>query len=221
MRGHPGNLYAPRGQFHDDKNIIRHEAVPGGDLDREEISGGEDFPMELQKLRPAHARLPSLRGRLHMVTAQDIPYGDRVDGMPQVGQGTLNPSITPSSILLSHPDHELFDLLGHPRAPKRSAMPAPVECLGHEAVVPAQEGLGCRQRGHLFEALTPERVGERREASAFGLGQMQPSAPELSFEDAVFLAQIIDDLLLVILDPPGDYGDQNVKNHRRSSGWRQ
>jgi hypothetical protein len=100
-------------------------------------------------------------------------------------------------------------------------MPAPVEFLGHEAVVPAQEGLGRRQRGHLFEALTPERVGERHEASAFGLGQMQPSAPELSFEDAVFLAQIIDDLLLVILDPPGDHGDQNVKNHRRSSGWRQ
>jgi hypothetical protein len=100
-------------------------------------------------------------------------------------------------------------------------MPAPVEFLGHEAVVPAQEGLGRRQRGRLFEALTPERVGEHREAAAFGLGQTQPSATKLSFEDAVFLAQIIDDLLLVILDPPGNHGDQNVKNHRCSSGWRQ
>jgi hypothetical protein len=131
------NLHAPCGQFHDDKDIIRHEAVPGGDFDREEISGGEHLPMCLEELRPAHARLPSLRGRLHMVTAQDIPDGDRVDGMPQVGQGTLNPSITLRGIFLSHPDHELFDLLGDPRAPERSAMPAPVEFLGYERAVPA------------------------------------------------------------------------------------
>jgi hypothetical protein len=104
-----------------------------------------------------------------MVTAQDIPDGDRVDGMPRVGQGPLNPSITPRGIFLSHPDHELFDLLGDPRA--------------------------------------PERVGKRRETAAFGLGQTQPSATELSFKDAVVLAQILDDLLLVILDPPGDHGD--------------
>jgi hypothetical protein len=64
-------------------------------------------------------------------------------------------------------------------------------------------------------------VGEPGEASALGLGQAQPSATELSFDDAVFLAQIGDNPLLVILDPPGDHGNQNVKNHRRSSGWRQ
>ena len=69
MRGDPGNLCASRGQFHDDKDIIRHEAMPGGDLDREEISRGEHLPMSLEELRPAHARLPSLRDRLHMVAA--------------------------------------------------------------------------------------------------------------------------------------------------------
>ena len=38
--------------------------------------------------------------------------------MSQVGQGTLNPSITPRGILLGHLDHELFDRLGDPRAPE-------------------------------------------------------------------------------------------------------
>src|SRR5262245_33805708 len=130
MQGDPSNLYAPHGQFHDDKNIIRYEAVPGGDLDREEISGGEHLPTPLEELCPAHARLPSLRRRLHMVTAQDIPYGTRVDGMPQVGQGTLNPSITPRGILLSHLDDELFDFLSDPRAPVWLEMRAHVAFAG-------------------------------------------------------------------------------------------
>jgi hypothetical protein len=50
-------------------------------------------------------------------------------------------------------------------------MPAPVEFLGYERAVPAQEGLGRRQRSHLFEALAPEWVRERREAAALSFGQ--------------------------------------------------
>ena len=66
----------------------------------------------------------------------------------------------------------------------------------------------------------PERVGERREAAAFGVGQAQPAATELGFEDAVFLLEIRDHLLLVTLEPAGDHGDQDVEDHGGSSGWK-
>jgi hypothetical protein len=68
--------------------------------------------------------------------------------------------------------------------------------------------------------LAAEGVGTRREATAFRVRQAQPAAPELGFEDAIFLKEIRDDLLLVLLEPSGDHGDQDLENHSRSSGWR-
>jgi hypothetical protein len=87
-------------------------------------------------------------------------------------------------------------------------------------VIPAQEGVWVGNRGDLFEACATERVGERGEAAAFGVGQAQLSAAELSFEDAVFLLQIGDDLLLVTLEPAGEHGEQELEDHGLSSGWR-
>jgi len=63
-------------------------------------------------------------------------------------------------------------------------------------------------------------VGERSETAAFSVRQAQPAITELGFAHTVFRVQISDNLLLVPLDPPGDHGDQDVENHRRSSGWR-
>ena len=97
--------------------------------------------------------------------------------------------------------------------PKLSSLRAPVKLLGDQSLVPAQEGIGRREGRHLFEALATERVGERREAAAFGVGQAQPAATELGFEDAIFLKEIGDDLLLVPLEPAGNHGDEDVQDH--------
>jgi hypothetical protein len=88
-----------------------------------------------------------------------MAHRERVNVMPQIRQGPLDAAIAPGRILFGHTDHELFDLLGHTRSAKRSAMPAPVELLRNQAVVPAHEGVGRRDRGHLLQALTAERVG--------------------------------------------------------------
>jgi hypothetical protein len=114
--------------------------------------------VELQELRPTHTSVPALRSWFQRVTPQDMAYRDRVDVMPQICQGTLDMAIAPGWILFGHADHELFDLLGHTRSAKRSVMPAPVELLRDQAVVPAQEGVGHRDRGHLLRVLTAERV---------------------------------------------------------------
>ena len=54
-------------------------------------------------------------------------------------------------------------------------------------------------------------MGERRKAAAFGVGESQPAAAELGFEDAIFLLQIRDHLLLVPLEPAGDHGDEDMR----------
>jgi hypothetical protein len=155
-----------------------------------------------------------------MVAAQDIAHRDRVDAVPQVREGALDASIAPGRILLSHADHELFDLFGHTRSSKRSAVLAPLECLRDEAVVPAHEGIGGGNRGHLLEACATEWVGQRSKAAAFHVGQAQPSAAELGFEDAILFLEIGDDVLLVTVDPTGECGEQQLEDHGLSSGWR-
>jgi hypothetical protein len=58
------------------------------------------------------------------------------------------------------------------------------------------------------------------ETATFGVRQAQPAATEPGFEDAIFLKEIRDDLLLVLLEPSSDHGDQDWENHSCSSGWR-
>ena len=173
--------------------------------------------MQLQELRPAHTGLPALRRGFQVVPAQDIAHRDLVDVMPQIRQGPLDASIAPGRILFGHADDELLDLLSDTRSAQRSPLLAPVKLLGDEALIPAQEGLGRHKRGELFQTLAPERVGQRRKAAAFGIGEAQPTPTEVGFEDAVFLKEVGDDLLLVPLEPAGDHGDKDMQDHRRSS----
>jgi hypothetical protein len=44
---------------------------------------------------------------------------------------------------------------------------------------------------------------------AFRVRQAQSAATALRFEDAVFLQEIRDDLLLVSLEPAGEHGDEH------------
>ena len=69
-------------------------------------------------------------------------------------------------------------------------MLAAVKLLGDQSLVPAQEGVRRGKCGHLFEALAPERVGQRGEATAFGIGEPEPAAIEVGFEGTVFLLEI-------------------------------
>ena len=86
--------------------------------------------------------------------------------------------------------------------------------------IPAQEGVRRNQRGDLVQALAAKRVGERRKAAAFRVGEPQSAATEVGFEDAVLFLEVGDDVLLVPLEPAGDHGDEDMQDHGRSPGWR-
>ena len=97
-------------------------------------------------------------------------------------------------------------------------MRAPVKLLRDQSLVPPQEGLRSHKCRNLFQTLATERVSQRGEAAAFGIGQAQPAPAELGFQDAVFLKQIRNHLLLMPLQPASDHRDQDLENHSRSSG---
>jgi hypothetical protein len=72
MWGDPCYMDATSGEFHHHEHVVCHQTVPRGDLHREEVRRGEDLPVPLQELCPAHARLAALRRGLQVVTAQDF-----------------------------------------------------------------------------------------------------------------------------------------------------
>ena len=57
-----------------------------------------------------------------------------------------------------------------------------------------------------YETFAAEGIGQRGETAAFGVCQVQPATAEVGFEDAVFLLQVGDDLLLVTVDPASEHG---------------
>src|SRR2546425_6621404 len=60
------------------------------------------FPVELEKLIPARARLTSLWGGIDVMATEDVAYGDFVDGVPQGRQRALETAVAPGHILLCH-----------------------------------------------------------------------------------------------------------------------
>jgi len=199
-----------------DSAVIRHQPVPRRHLHGEEVRGGQDLPVQLQELGPTHPRFPTLRGGFQVVATQDIAYGQLVDGMPQIRESTLDPSIAPGRIFFGHLDHELLDLLSDTRSATRSSLRIPIKLVGDQLLVPPQEGVGSDKGRHVLQALAAEWVGQRREAAPFGIREAKATTAELGFEHAVFRQKIRDDLLLVTLQPASNHGNQNMKDHRRS-----
>jgi hypothetical protein len=61
-------------------------------------------------------------------------------------------------------------------------------------------------------------MGKHSETLAFRVAETEAPAATLGFEYVVFRVQIGDDPLLVMLDLPGKYGEQDVEDHGLSSG---
>jgi hypothetical protein len=169
--------------------------------------------MEPQELGPTHTGLASSGCGLQMVATQDVTHGARVNLVPQVRQGSLDTAIAPARILLHHADNQLLNLLDDARS-TRAAVTASVELLRHEAMVPAHQGSWGSNRGHFLATRATERIGERREPPAFHVRQAKPAATKLSFQDAVFLVQVGDELVA------GDAGaSQRPWRSGREGAW--
>src|SRR5207237_3403511 len=129
---------------------------------------------------PTHARRAALRGRLPMMTAQDIADRNFVESMAHVREGTLDAAVAPRRVLFRHADHELLDLLGDTRTSKLTAMWAAVELLRNEAVIPTHERIGGGNSGAFFETFATERMSHGGKAAAFGIGEAEPAPTEWS-----------------------------------------
>jgi hypothetical protein len=78
------------------------QAMPGRHFHGEEVCSGEDLPVALEELRPAHARFASLWGWFHMMAVQEVAHGQLVNVMSKVSLGALDAAIAPRRTLFRH-----------------------------------------------------------------------------------------------------------------------
>jgi hypothetical protein len=95
--------------------------MPGRHFDSEKVRGGEHLPMHLEKLGPTHSPLTPLGSRVDVMAPQDIAHRDLVNPMSQIGQTTLNATVSPGRVVLSHLQDKHFDLFRDTGSPQMVA----------------------------------------------------------------------------------------------------
>src|SRR5437899_7805576 len=124
----------------------------------------------------------------------------------EILQRALDATVAPRWIVRGHPHNERRDLPHRPgtAGPLRRERPLP----GDQAPVPAQDRVRCHDGRDLPQDPTTEWLALRRETSALVVGQ--PDAPPLQLlpKDAVLLHEVLDDLLLVAVDPSSEGHEQ-------------
>jgi len=98
-----------------------------------------------------------------------------------------------------------------------------VVLAGHQLAVPRQDGLGREQRAELAQQLPPQLHARRREPTPLGVVQDDPLLAKLLPQDAVFLAQVGDHVLLLPVHPAGNGHNEELprcEGHAEEDSWR-
>jgi hypothetical protein len=74
--------------------------------------------------------------------------------------------------------------------------------------VPGEDGVRADDGGDAREDSTAEQLSLGSQPSSLVIGQAKASVPQLLSEDAVFFLQVVNDRLLVPIDPAGCGDDQ-------------
>ena len=85
--------------------------------------------------------------------------------MTEIGQRTPDAGVTPVAVLLRHVDDQAANLLPHRGPPGTSTLTA-VVLASNQLPMPAQQGVGRDDRGHLPEQLVAQLLGPGSQAAA-------------------------------------------------------
>jgi hypothetical protein len=78
--------------------------------------------------------------------------------------------------------------------------------------VPAEQGVGRDNRGHLTQPATAYAVCACRESPPVIIGQLQASAVQLAAQDAVFFEEIAKSLVLLAVQPTREHKEEQMES---------
>src|SRR5262245_7335899 len=101
-------------QIEEEKDIVGGESTPGEHLDREEVSARKHRHVRGDEVLPG-GRLTAFWGSRNAVAPKHVSDSLVRDVVAEVGEGTGNPIIAPTAVLIGHADDQRFDRRGDSR----------------------------------------------------------------------------------------------------------
>ena len=146
------------------------------------------------------------------------------DFVAEALQPAADSRVAPSGVLVRHADHERGDVRLGAGATGASLLRAGV-FLGDEAAVPAEDRVRGDDARDGPEATPTEGLSLHRQAAPLIVSEPEPAATALRAQHAVLLEQVVDDRLLLAVDPAreqkeeeGERGRQRVHVSPASTG---
>ena len=90
--------------------------------------------------------------------------------------------------------------MGLGRRPPGASARGTIVLLGNKLSVPAYQGVGRDKCGQIAQDRSSQDLGADRESTALGVCELQTSFSHLLSENAVFLEQVVDDMLMIAPD---------------------
>ena len=122
----------------------------------------------------------------------------------------LNASITPCAIFLSHTNHQLRNLGWTLRA-ARIPVRAPIIFLRNQPPMPCEQSFRSDDCGDLRENLTSEPFGFDGKPTSLVVRKTEPTITELFPQNAIFLYEVLDHVLLPLVQPARNGNDEKRK----------
>src|SRR5262245_1747094 len=170
--------------------------------------------MRLQK------RLPRCRPfwhRWNAVRLQDPRDRRPADSMADVLQRADDSGVAPRRILRGHAHHQTPDLGQHARTTASGLRVRPL--AGNQLSMPPENRVGRDDRRDRAEAATAQPVSVHRQPTPFLIGKADPPT-HVRTEDAVFFDQVRQGILLPLVEPAAQRGQQYSKRQGVEHGGR-
>ena len=132
--------------------------------------------------------------------------------MTETLEPTADARIAPSRVLRRHADHQRGEIRLGARATTASCLRA-IVFLGHQRPIPAQDGVRCDDTRDGRQSAPAKNLAFHGQAAALVVGDVEPSRSVHGAEDSVLLEQVVNNCLLLSVDPAGD---EENNEHERS-----
>ena len=147
--------------------------------------------------RASSCRVP---GRFNAVILED--RFDRIAGnvVPEVLQRAADTCVAPRRVLVRQACDERREIRRCARATRAAHLRA-VVLLGDQQTIPAQDRIGGDDAGDVGEAPSAEDVAFHGQAASLVVGEANPLGTVRRAENPVLLAKVVNDGLLLSIDP--------------------
>ena len=129
-------------------------------------------------------------------------------------QPAADPRVPPGWVLGRHAHDERRDIWLGARATKPSRLRA-VVFLGDKAAIPPQDGVRRDDAGDGCKTAPAEDFAFHRQAAALVVGETQTSGSVRRAEHPILLEQIVNDRLLLSVDPPEEQQEEERERRRQ------